>query len=282
MISISFLSKKEASLFLKEPDDFLNSLNEFNFKVYLNNKGSSLKDYLKVLDKCSLDFEKKEIKLINSLVEDINTYWTQLGFPTIKTNLIKTNGLDAFNLPYTRGNSIIFPSYLFKSKNNDVLSKISRGLIVHEIFHILTRINPELKEHLYSFFEFKKREHKTEHQEFIINPDAPFYEWSIPLNNVKNGKKIDGELNLAFKDSQIRTDLVWDLNTQEFIKKTDTNLYSIIKNTKYSIHPEEICAEYFRLIFVLMSKNKDFGRISEIEDQPQLLAFKQKLQNFKF
>src|SRR5437667_368014 len=71
-----------------------------------------------------------------------------LSFPTT-VQLIKTTGVEEGNAAYTRGTAIVI-SKVELSKTQSELEKI----ICHELFHILSRHNPKLRERLYAIIGF--------------------------------------------------------------------------------------------------------------------------------
>ena len=94
-----------------------------------------------------------------------------LPFPE-KILIIKTTGLEEGGAAYTRGNAVILPM----SENSGNVSDLQKN-IAHELFHVLTRANPILRERLYAVIGFAKCDEvefpaKLAHRK-ITNPDAP-------------------------------------------------------------------------------------------------------------
>ena len=63
---------------------------------------------------------------------------------------IKTSGADEGGAPYTRGNSVILP----KRQVSQSVKSLER-LFYHELFHIISRNNQQLRDELYSIIGFK-------------------------------------------------------------------------------------------------------------------------------
>ena len=295
-ITYSFLTKEQSKIELLKLDDFLRSLNNKNIGYYVSSGKSnsstnsySLDDYLKLVSNACDEFHHKRKDKIINIIEKINPIWKANNLPDLNINFIQTTGEEAFDLPYTRGNSIILPSGLRNySKKFSILDQVSGGLVIHEIFHILTRTYPELKKELYSMFGFFEVD-QLKVEEFLINPDAPFYNQAITLED-EFKTEFTGVLNIHIKTKDGKESLEWkeiyNLKTKEYIHFKKTNLMERIgPNTEYIIHPEEICAEHFRMLFLSEDKdNKGFFTKykDEIEDMEKINLFKYRLNNFKF
>ena len=68
-------------------------------------------------------------------------------FPEV-VYLVKTNGSEEGGAAYTRSNGIVLPGRRGGGR--------SKGLITHELFHVLSRHNPELRDKIYAVIGFKK------------------------------------------------------------------------------------------------------------------------------
>ena len=87
--------------------------------------------------------------------------------------LVCTDGSDAAGAPYTRGAAVFLPPQLRLGPYSDA------ELLAHELFHILTRHNPELASRLYAVLGFQAAEPLEWPAEWgdsrISNPDAPHH-----------------------------------------------------------------------------------------------------------
>lgn len=294
-ISHSFLTKDQANSELLKPDDFLCSLNNKNLSYYISSSRGekqldySLKDYLDLISTACDEFHHKRKEKIVNIIEKINPIWKSNNLPDLHVNFIQTTGEEAFGLPYTRNNCMILPVGLKNySKKFSILDQVSGGLIIHEIFHVLTRTYPGLKKELYSLFGFFEI-NPLKVEEFLINPDAPIYNQGIKLKDEFN-KEFTGVLNIHIKTKDGKDSLEWkeiyNLDTKEYLYFKKTNLIEKIgPNTEYIIHPEEICAEHFRMLFLSEDKENQgfFTKYrDEIEDMEKINLFKYRLNNFKF
>lgn len=221
-------------------------MNAENVKMYVNSQTGSLAEYLKVVSDSALEFSKRRKKTVTKLMPEIQKFWQERGLPDLHVEFIQTNGLEAFGLPYTRHNAVILP-YTLKFDPLGVLDNLSSNLIVHEIFHVLSRRYPFIKKELYSVFGFEKVD-EVKKEGFLTNPDCPNYDYKIRLETPE--KSFDAVLCLRIDNKEMKWKDVYDLTNDTFLPVKETNLIDFIgKNTTYIIHPEEICAEYFRIMF---------------------------------
>ena len=294
-VNYSFLNKTDAFDVLSKDDDFLRSLNKENLKFYILGEGFTLDpreysvdDYKAIVKLACRDFPEKKKEKVRFVLDKVNVIWENNGFPDLEVRFIETDGTEAFGLPYTRGNCVILPVNL-KNKGSSILDFLNAGLVIHEIFHVLSRAYPEIKTTLYSFFGFEPTS-VLDFDGFLINPDAPLYNQKINLLN-KDQVPFYGMLNLHIKTKGgVYTSLEWkkilNLQTKKYVKFEDTNLAQIIgPNTQYIIHPEEICAEHFRLVFANQSVEEvnPYSKVAgEIKDQGKLDDFLNKLKQCKF
>ena len=110
--------------------------------------------------------------------------------------MIKTTGAEEGNAAYTRATAIVLPKSEL-GKGQDHLKK----LICHELFHILSRQNPELREKLYAIIGFTKCNEIKLPPELerrkITNPDAPRNDHFIRL-------QIEGQESLAVPNPSLQ------------------------------------------------------------------------------
>ena len=167
---------------------------------------------------------------------------------------------------YTRDTAIMMPAKPTDTADGELLKKT----IAHELFHILSRSNLELREKLYALIGFSNCGEIEFPDELkprkITNPDAPRNDHAIRVQ--ANGTEVsivpilfssapnydpvrDGEffnyLQLGFlivsKNPGTRADLLSPQQVSGFFEQVG-------RNTDYIIHPEEILAENFALLMI--------------------------------
>ena len=250
MIKLNCLKKNKAQEVIIQKDDYLDKLTLFNIRKITKDKDITKKEFIESLpDKC-IDWEDNQIEKILDIEANINFKLAELDFKfNLDVDLVRTNGQDSFDLPYTRSNTIYLP------KNEDKKQKlghINSHLIVHEVFHIISRKYPQIRNILYYLMGFKLLNKPFDIERFVpsyvINPDALEYNHYIKVLYNKNTYKAFPVI--FFKKNKFKWQYLVLLDEEEnFIKLVDrskTTFEYIKYNTGYLSHPEEICAENFR------------------------------------
>ncbi|MFT5498048.1 MAG: hypothetical protein ACI9TH_003456 [Kiritimatiellia bacterium] len=183
--------------------------------------------------------------------------------------MITTTGREEGGAAYTRANAIILPAHEL-SAPPAALQK----LIAHELFHILSRNNPEWKTRLYRLIGF----HPCKELVFppslaarkITNPDAPLNghciqvtlrgkrTWAIPILHAQ-AERYDPQRGGRFFDylkySLLEVQLVEGQPTYPEgaprlvgVGQAKGFYDQVGRNTSYVIHPEEILADNFALM----------------------------------
>lgn len=195
-----------------------------------------------------------------------------LPFPPTIT-LIKTTATFEGGAAYTRGTAMILPKGCL-AKGDKVLQR----LLVHELFHILTRTNPELRDRLYQVIGFVKCNEIELPAELklrkISNPDAIRNDHLIQVKSegkeyraipVIFSRTLNYDVNRGgefFDYLQFRLLVVepgaWaslfqpqlEEGKMKFLEVRQVQGFfeKVGKNTQYIIHPEEILADNFAIL----------------------------------
>ncbi|MBN1515696.1 hypothetical protein JXA32_03910 [Candidatus Sumerlaeota bacterium] len=272
---LSFAAIEEARQILTAQDDFVQRMSPFDRAARLKT-GSDVSetDYLDFAGKNILAWDDNEKQKITAALQSLQEEFKTLPLPfPKKIVLIKTTGKEEGDAAYTRANAIILPESQLKAPG-EALQK----LICHELFHILSRQNPELRDELYTAIGFVACDEIEFPEELkarkITNPDAPANDhcirlkvddaehWAIPILFSKT-EKYDvargGEFfnYLQFKlllvqrdDDSSAVKPLYDGATPRLIDPNDASGFfeQIGQNTSYIIHPEEILADNFVLL----------------------------------
>lgn len=254
MITWRFLNPVEAYDLLSQKDDYLSKVNDFNLELH---EVKSLEEYLEKLPGTLYDWHEEQIINCMPVLSEINGEISRLGLDiNEEICLILTNGEEMFNLEYTRLNAIVFPyakikGTIFDENKKTDLSGFRKPLVAHELFHILSRLRPEIRTPLYSTFGFQEEERDflpTPYADQVINPDALDHKWTIDLFEKKTKKQIKGFPLIRKGDWRAFLEVNEDgslsensVNKTNLAKKIDPSL------TGYLSHPEEIAAEYFKI-----------------------------------
>lgn len=155
-------------------DDFIQRLSPFDRSARLKtDKTVSEGGLLEFIGENVVDWTKEETQTVQAAIEAMQPLFRDLPFslpPTVQ--LIQTTGAEEGNAAYTRSTAIVLPKALLGKSQQEL-----QQLICHELFHILSRQNPALREELYGIIGFTKcneiRLPAELERRKITNPDAP-------------------------------------------------------------------------------------------------------------
>lgn len=266
--TIDFASVDEGRGVLTARDDFVERLSPFDRAARLKSaEVISEEAYLAFVADNVMEWKAEEREKLEAALAGVSDTLAayKLLLPT-KVLLVKTTGKEEGNAAYTRANAIVLPMRVLA----EPAEQIQRTLC-HELFHVLSRANPELREKLYTTIGFEKCEEvqlpTPLGEKKVTNPDAPRNDhairvsvrgetrWVVPVL-IATSSRYDPErggeffnyleLKYALLDDQKRLDpraveLADQSELREFFEQVG-------QNTGYIIHPEEILADNFALL----------------------------------
>ena len=273
-LNIVYASKERGAQILAEKDDYLMAMSPMDRALRMHsNVEVSIDDFTKFVSQFSLDWKPAEKEILDSIFTELRPKFMdlKLHFPDT-VFMVKTTGEDEGYSAYTRMNAIFIPDRYFGGAGTEEISHT----VTHELFHILTRNNPEYVDDLYAVINF----HKCNEIEFPeslkdkrgTNPDAPYNNHYVRLDNEGDSIDVvpilyfDCELKDVSKDGFFLMFLKSGLMQIEkekgeyHPKYVDDKpvIYEFLElfsyfdaigdNTGYIIHPEEILAENFVLV----------------------------------
>lgn len=263
---IALLDSTEAAIISQKPDAYTNEHSPFDLSIRLNRaEGIKEKDYLSASAKNVRNWPVEEQEQLKAAFASIDlfvkTTGLQLHLPdTVK--MIKTTAAEEFGAEgFTRENRIML---------NTNAQPISLHLIAHELWHVISRMNPALRNSAYSVFHFKPCNNivykPAMSNRVITNPDCPYLMNYITVT--VEGQKKDVALMLYSKndfqsgygldqyaaigllaltgDDEHKMPLLKDGKAVVYELTEPTDFLSQIgANTQYVLHVEEITAEHF-------------------------------------
>lgn len=185
--TVKFANKTKTAELLTQKDDFLAALSDFDRSARMQvEKKPTEMAFSTFLQQQSLDWQEWEIKLVTDTLKNVQKRLSpyHLRLPN-EIFFARTTGKEESYASYTRSNVIILPE---KTITDAVLGQT----IMHEIFHVLSRHNPKLRDSLYQLIgfqlceDFKMPEYLQKIK--ITNPDAPRNIHYIELE--KAGEKV--------------------------------------------------------------------------------------------
>ncbi len=271
-ITFLFPEQEAAKQLLSQTDAYTDTASPFDRKVRMGvNKDPGITQYLEFVAAQVKPWTAEDQSNIQNAISKLQSPLKNLSIKLdAPVNLIHTTGREESGAAYTRGNEIIFPKGELNAN-----AKSQTRLMAHELFHVISRHHPILRDRLYALIGFNKANPIKLPESIsslrITNPDAPVIEHVMqltlapgrsvhiaPMLVAKSDYIEDGPANLfaylSFKLMQVKRSsdgwvadqedgaaIFHSPNTADFRRQ-------IGKNTSYIIHPEEILADNFALI----------------------------------
>jgi len=271
-----FASVSEGSQILTNKDDFIQRLSAFDRSARMKtDKPISEKEFLEFIKNNIVAWTDTEKRTIENALDHLRPGLEALPLSLPKMiYLVKTTGAEEGKAFYTRGNAVVFPQDQL-SAGRALLEKT----ICHELFHILSRENPKLREELYKMIGFEKCAEvhlPTQLQERkMTNPDAPKNDHyirvrvagretsAVPILFSSVEKYDVARRGEFFNYLQFRFLLLEGTITSSPKPAADGSPGKLVaaqevsgfveqvgQNTDYVIHPEEILADNFALLVI--------------------------------
>ena len=291
--TVAFATREEGRRILTSRDDFVRRMSPFDRAARMKTgEDVTEKDYLEFVGRNVLPWNDAEQKKIIFALKGIQTALEALSLPfPRKVLIVKTTGNEEGGAAYTRDNAIVLP----KANLTAPMVKIQKT-ICHELFHIISRANPDLRERLYAAIGFVKCSELEFPLELksrkITNPDAPRNDhcirllvggketWAIPIL-FSSAEKYDTDQGGEFFNYLLFRFLLVEREDEFFtvkpihegqnpklvgMQQVSGFFEQVGQNTSYIIHPEEILADNFALL-VLRQNNLPSPRVlTKIEE----------------
>lgn len=294
---ITFLDSTKASqaIILDDIDGFYGQISGVEMQIQMKrmepfgSRTEAMTAYKKFISSEVSDWKTEEMQAMLRLFQQVKSMCDTLSpriFPGgIRLIKVKTNhyGNDVY---YTRGKDILIPENIFP------LDEESRQLpvMIHEVFHILSRYNTELKKDLYGYIGFFKAEKPIKlnpvlQKILLTNPDGVSFQYAIELEGGVPGKLAVPLITSKFKNFRPDNPAFFDyLNFDLYELKDLGSYYEVLSddngkttiplkttpvfftkikdNTQYIIHPDEIMADNFMLALLAYEKG-DYAKFSK-------------------
>ena len=274
---VHFATVAEAKERLAKQDVYIQGLSPFERAAKIKQAGPvSTDQYIDFIQNQAIEWTDEDKAKLREVVSGAKTKLARFAkhLPR-RIDLIKTTGNDEGGAPYTRGTSIILP----KRRTGQSAKGLER-LFYHELFHIISRGNPTLRDELYKVIGYKKCGVVSLPGEMmprrISNPDAPVVEhcirvskdgeplWCAPVLFSRTAKYDPDTGGTFFRYLEFRL-MVIDRKTAKATLKDGKPLLlkpdavegfyeQIGRNTGYIIHPEETLANNF--VHLMLKRQK--------------------------
>ena len=273
--SVHFATVTEAREHLAKQDVYVQGLSSFERAAKIKQAGPvSTEQYIEFIQGQALEWSDEEKATVRKVIAAAKPKLARFARHLPKRiDLIKTTGNDEGAAPYTRGTSIILP----KRRASQSTKGLER-LFYHELFHIISRGNPKLRDELYRIIGYEKCGVVSLPGDMmprrISNPDAPVVEhciqvskggkslWCAPVLFSRTPKYNPETGGTFFRYLEFRLMAIDRKSAKATLKdgkplllKPDAveGFYEQIgRNTGYIIHPEETLANNF--VHLMMEK----------------------------
>lgn len=268
--SIRFAERQEGVDILTAADEFARQLTQFDLQVRLATTGqTSIYAWRKSVAEQVLDWNEDDRKNVLAALKALPDKLAPLRLPLPdEILLILTTGKEEAGAAYTRANAIILPKAVARRTPDQL-----EALLLHELFHVLSRHSRDARRELYRVIGFELCEPIELPPQLrdrkMTNPDAPGIDCIIELD--VNGEKLKAAPIIyatpAQFDPQHGTSLFNYLTVRLLVveernglfqvamkgeqpivldpRKVDSFFEQVGRNTDYIMHPDEILADNF-------------------------------------
>ena len=271
-----FATAAEGREVVAAEDEFTTRMSPFDRQARLKSAGPvSSAEHRAFAARSVLEWGDRDRRAITGAMRGLEARFTELGvrFPD-RVLLVKTSGDEEGGAAYTRGTAIMLPAKVLGSA-----TPVLRRLLCHELFHVLSRSRPALRERLYASIGFRPCGDVVLPGDLegrrITNPDAPLFDHCIrvKVDGVERSMvpvlwsrtaTYDAKAGKAFFDTMEFRLLAVRLegDPARGVPEVDDAGEPIMtqpegaagffeqvgRNTGYLIHPEEILADNFELL----------------------------------
>lgn len=267
-IRLNYLSRSEAAQVLGREDQHARSLSRFSMEALLGRKDATAADYLAFAAEQALDWDAGQQKTVEQCVNELNRTIRRKGlklpFPEsiniISSTLAEEGGAGG----YTRGTTVVLSRDLLEQAPVSVIKTV----VAHEVFHVLTRNDPDFRRKMYALIGFEVLPRSVELpdglKDYVIdNPDVNAHDHCAVFTI--GGKRRNCML-LLYSKTDYTGGYYWDyfsaglleIDPQSYLPVLEDGQYRLYSiddaadfydqvgdNTEYTIDPEEILADNF-------------------------------------
>lgn len=274
-----FADAKEGTALIKGNKDYLEGLTQNDLDFRMQKKDATLEEYMEFAKQQVRDFTKEEKEGISACMQNV---WeicekNQYTLPKIgEITFVKTTMQEEFGAAaYTHGTHVYLGESLvsFFCSEDQWAKDYGTTILVHELFHCLTRNDADFREDMYGILGFRIQE-----EEFAFAPEVREQMLSNPDVGKHNSYatfRIDGQdrncvvVLTSARDFQKPGDNMFNLMMTSLVPIDDLsvmypseraeNFWEIFgRNTDYVIDPEEALADNFSYAIMYGETGKDY------------------------
>ncbi len=282
-----FADAKEGVELLFSNEDYINGFNQQDLDFRLQKKGGTLEEWKEFAAQQVLDFTDEEKQGIAQSMAEIEALISERGIalpPSEEIVFVKTTMHEEGDAgAYTHGTQIYLGERLVSRivMEEHPLHVAGLATMTHELFHCLTRSNPDFRALMYSIIGFEVQDEDYAFgpnvtEKMISNPDVEHHNSSATFT-------IDGQdrrctvVFYADPGFEKPGDTFFDLGKTGLVPVDDlntiidsseaSNFWEVFgENTDYVIDPEETMADNFSYTVVLGRDGMDYETPRIIDD----------------
>lgn len=287
-INLHYIDANEARTLLSKEDATTRHWSRFDYEARLGKKGGTRQELMRFIADQARDWSKEDKQRMQEAADSLNSHIKALNLSLtlpqeiriLKTTMAEEGGAGG----YTRMDYIVVEEQIARMK-----SQQASYLLAHELFHVLTRNNPDFREKMYKLIGFnivpEEFEVPADLRDVVItNPDVNRFDsyarfrikseerpcaMLIYANKPYEGGSFFNYLTIGLmplKDGKAEQK---DGKTVIYgIKDAENFFEQVGRNTNYIINPEEILAENFAF---LLTRKPVSGTPELIEKMRQAL-----------
>ncbi len=287
-INLHYIDANEARTLLSKEDATTRQWSRFNYEARLGKKGGTRQELMCFIADQARDWSKEDKQRMQEAADSLNSHIKALNLSLtlpqeiriLKTTMAEEGGAGG----YTRMDYIVVEEQIARMKPQQ-----ASYLLAHELFHVLTRNNPDFREKMYKLIGFnivpEEFEVPADLRDVVItNPDVNRFDsyarfrikseerpcaMLIYANKPYEGGSFFNYLTIGLmplKDGKAEQK---DGKTVIYgIKDAENFFEQVGRNTNYIINPEEILAENFAF---LLTRKPVSGTPELIEKMRQAL-----------
>ena len=287
-INLHYIDANEARTLLSKEDATTRQWSRFDYEARLGKKGGTRQELMRFIADQARDWSKEDKQRMQEAADSLNSHIKALNLSLtlpqeiriLKTTMAEKGGAGG----YTRMDYIVVEEQIARMKPQQ-----ASYLLAHELFHVLTRNNPDFREKMYKLIGFnivpEEFEVPADLRDVVItNPDVNRFDsyarfrikseerpcaMLIYANKPYEGGSFFNYLTIGLmplKDGKAEQK---DGKTVIYgIKDAENFFEQVGRNTNYIINPEEILAENFAF---LLTRKPVTGTPELIEKMRQAL-----------
>ena len=264
-IPYRFADKAEGQELLLSNTEYFGGLTENDLQFRLQSKDATLEEQMAFSKDQVMDFSDEQKTMLSKIMDRLEGIIEEKGYqlpPLDEITFICTTMKDECDASaYTHGTQIYLNGNYIDSCNEDSEKEtVFLYIMAHELFHCLTRCNPDFRADMYQLIHFTVQDKEYELppsllEYYISNPDVEHHDAYAAFDI--DGEMIDCYLAFATREHfRKKGDSFFDTGTAVLVPVDGTDKYYypedaanynevLGENTDYTIDPEECMADNF-------------------------------------